>query len=57
MSPHCNEPFSISIDNRAIKNSNDKKLLGVNLNNRLGNRLSLVFYYNFAYFDKTFLGL
>ena len=57
MSPHCNEPFSISIDNKAIKNSNDKKLLGVNLNNRLGNRLSLVFYFNFAYFDKTFLGL
>ena len=30
------EPFSISIDNEVIKNSNDKKLLGVNLNKRLG---------------------
>ena len=30
------EPFSINIDNEVIKNSNDKKLLGVNLNNRLG---------------------
>ena len=30
-----NEPFSINIDNEVIKNSN-KKLLGINLNNRLG---------------------
>ena len=29
------EPFSINIDNEIIKNSN-KKLLGINLNNRLG---------------------
>ena len=29
------EPFSINIDNEVIKNSN-KKLLGINLNNRLG---------------------
>ena len=31
-----NEPFSINIDNEIIKNSNKKKLLGINLNNRLG---------------------
>ena len=31
-----NEPFSINIDNEVIKNSNNKKLLGINLNNRLG---------------------
>ena len=30
------EPFSTSIDSEVIKNSNDKKLLGVNLNKRLG---------------------
>ena len=30
------EPFSINIDNEVIKNSNNKKLLGINLNNRLG---------------------
>ena len=30
------EPFSINIDNEVNKNSTDKKLLGVNLNNRLG---------------------
>ena len=30
------EPFSITIDNEVIKNSNNKKLLGINLNNRLG---------------------
>ena len=30
------EPFSINIDNEIIKNSNNKKLLGINLNNRLG---------------------
>ena len=30
------EPFSIDIDNDVIKNSNNKKLLGINLNNRLG---------------------
>ena len=30
------EPFSINIDNEVIKSSTDKKLLGVNLNNRLG---------------------
>ena len=29
------EPFSINIDNDIIKNSNNKKLLGINLNNRL----------------------
>ena len=29
------EPFSINIDNEVIKNSNNKKLLGINLNNRL----------------------
>ena len=29
------EPFSINIDNEIIKNSNNKKLLGINLNNRL----------------------
>ena len=31
-----NEPFSSNIDNAVIKNSNIKKLLGINLNNRLG---------------------
>ena len=31
-----NEPFSINIDNEVIKNSNIKKLLGINLNTRLG---------------------
>ena len=30
------EPFSINMDNEVIKNSNNKKLLGINLNNRLG---------------------
>ena len=30
------EPFSINIDHEIIKNSNNKKLLGINLNNRLG---------------------
>ena len=30
------EPFPINIDNEVIKNSNNKKLLGINLNNRLG---------------------
>ena len=30
------EPFSINIDNEVIKNSNNKKLLGINLNNKLG---------------------
>ena len=30
------EPFSINIDNEVIKNSNNTKLLGINLNNRLG---------------------
>ena len=30
------EPFSIKIDNEVIKNSNNRKLLGINLNNRLG---------------------
>ena len=30
------EPFLINIDNEVIKNSNNKKLLGINLNNRLG---------------------
>ena len=28
------EPFSINIDNEVIKNSSNKKLLGINLNNR-----------------------
>ena len=30
------EPLTINIDNEVIKNSNNKKLLGINLNNRLG---------------------
>ena len=30
------DPFSINVDNEVIKNSNNKKLLGINLNNRLG---------------------
>ena len=30
------EPFSINVDNEVIKNSNNKKLLGINLNNRMG---------------------
>ena len=30
------EPFSTHIDNEVIKNSNNSKLLGINLNNRLG---------------------
>ena len=30
------EPFSINIDNEVIKNSRNKKLLGISLNNRLG---------------------
>ena len=30
------KPFSINRDNEVIKNSNNKKLLGINLNNRLG---------------------
>ena len=30
------EPFSINIDNEVIKNSNNKKLLRINLNNRIG---------------------
>ena len=29
------EPFSINIDDEVIKNSNSKKLLGINLNNRI----------------------
>ena len=29
------KPFSINIDNEVIKNSNNKKLLRINLNNRL----------------------
>ena len=29
------EPFSINIDNEVIKNSNNKKQLRINLNNRL----------------------
>ena len=29
------EPFLVNIDNEVIKNSNDKKLLAINLNNRL----------------------
>ena len=33
---NTDEPFSINIDNAIIKNSNDKKLLRVSLNNRLG---------------------
>ena len=38
MSSHLStdELFSINIDNEVIKNSNNKKLLGNNLNNRLG---------------------
>ena len=31
-----NKAFSINIDNEGIKNTDDKKLLGVNLNNKLG---------------------
>ena len=30
------EPFSINVDNEVIKSSNNKKLLGINLNNRIG---------------------
>ena len=30
------EPFSINIDNEVIKNSSNKKLLQINLNNRMG---------------------
>ena len=30
------EPFLINIDNEVIKNSNNKKVLGINLNNRIG---------------------
>ena len=30
------EPFSINIDNEVIKNSNNRKVLGINLNNSLG---------------------
>ena len=30
------EPLSIKIGNEVIKNSKNKKLLGINLNNRLG---------------------
>ena len=30
------ESFSINIDNEVIKNSSNKKLLGINLNNRIG---------------------
>ena len=30
------DPFSINIDSEIIKSSNIKKLLGINLNNRLG---------------------
>ena len=30
------EPCSIDIDNQVIKNSNNKKLLQINLNKRLG---------------------
>ena len=29
------EPFSVNLDNEVIKNSNNNKLLGINLNNRL----------------------
>ena len=29
------ESFSINVDKEVIKNSNDNKLLGINLNNRL----------------------
>ena len=29
------EPFLVNIDNEVIKNSNNKKLLAINLNNRL----------------------
>ena len=29
------EPFSINIDNEVIKNSNNKKLVGINLNNKM----------------------
>ena len=32
----ADEPFSINIDNEVLKNSNNKILLGINLNNRLG---------------------
>ena len=39
-SPHLQKKkkntFSINIDNEGIKNSNDKKLLGVHLNNKPG---------------------
>ena len=31
----ANEPYSTNINNEVIKNSNSKKLLGINLNNRL----------------------
>ena len=30
------EPCSINMDNEVIKNSNNKKMLGINLNNELG---------------------
>ena len=30
------EPFLVNINNEVIKNSNNKKLLEINLNNRLG---------------------
>ena len=33
---YMDEPFSINIDHEVIKNSNNRKLLGINLNNRLG---------------------
>ena len=33
---NTDEPFSIIIDNEIIKNSSNKKLLGINLTNRLG---------------------
>ena len=38
MSSHfkSDEPFSINIDNEVIKNSSNKKLSGINLNNGLG---------------------
>ena len=38
------EPFSINIDNEVIKNSNNKKLLGINLNNRVSFWYTLLFY-------------
>ena len=34
--PPKNKASSINMDNEGIKDSDDKKLLGVNLNNKLG---------------------